>query len=353
LTAETGGARAWLRAALVAAGLASPAAWAHEPGASPVRAELGALPEALRGVTVEVAQTLAPQLLVANRGPEPLEILDDSGRAFIRIGPAGVEADLAAAAWYETLATVRPPVPAEARDPQAPPRWKRVKAEPEFGWFDPRLNASKLRPGEALRHADGPAAAGAWSVPVRIGGRAASIDGLFVFRPPEHGAYEASLQPPAGFPPTIGVRISQGATPGVFMWNRGQETVTVLGLEGEPTIRLSPAGVEVNTGSPTWRKLGREERASAETAGERWLKVSKQPAYTWLEPRGSTEADGRHEEKDWTVPVLVGDTRFDLRGVSVWRASAHHAHDEATHDEGAHDEAAHDGAAHADGEQDD
>lgn len=312
----------WMRAALVAACVASFPARAHEPGASPVHPVLAPLPAALSGVTVEVAETLAPQLLVANHAAEPLEILDANGRAFIRIGPAGVEADLAAAAWYETLATARPPVPEAARDPAAPAQWRPVKAAPEFGWFDPRLNVGRVKLDAQTVDADAPATVGAWSIPVRIGGRASAIDGRFDFRPPNHGAYVARLDTPADFPASVGLQVSQGATPGLFLSNSGPETVTVIGVQGEPVIRVSPSGVEVNTGSPMWKQLGREERASVATDGEHWMLVSKHPAYTWLEPRATTRADGPHEEKDWTVPVLVGARPFDLHGTSVWQSSA-------------------------------
>jgi hypothetical protein len=283
---------------------------------------LGKLPAELQGVTVEVAETLAPQMLVANHAAEPLEILDQNGRAFIRIGPGGVEADLAAAAWYETLATARPPVPEAARDPAAPPRWAKVKAAPEFGWFDPRLNVAQVKLSAETVSADAPSTVGAWSVPVRIGGKPAAIDGVFAFRPPAHGAYVARLEKPADFPADVSVIVSQGATPGLFLTNAGPDAVTVLGMEGEPAIRVGPDGAEVNTGSPTWRRFGREQRASAETEGEHWMRVSAQPAYTWLEPRATTDANGAHAEKDWTVPLLIGGRRFELRGASVWRSMA-------------------------------
>ena len=297
--------------------VAGPAA-AHGPGISPVHPVLGPLPPALNGVTVEVAETLAPEVLIANHGRGTLEILDPAGRPFVRIGPKGVEADLAAAAWYETLSTARPPVPVSARDPDAPPRWTTVEHAPEWGWFDPRISVAHVMVAPAVAAADQPAPVGAWSIPVRMDSRATAIAGRFVFRPAADGAFVASLATPPGFPADIGVHVSQGALPAIFLSNAGPETVTVLGLQGEPVIRIGPGGVSVNTGSPTWRQFGREERGSDVTQGEHWLTVSKQPAYTWMEPRGTTDAEASHAEKDWKIPLRVGDAPFELQARSVW-----------------------------------
>ena len=67
-----------------------------------VRASLDPLPPLLAGMRVEVHHTMAPQLVIENRTARVLEVLDGDGQPFVRIGPTGVEANLAAPSWYAT-----------------------------------------------------------------------------------------------------------------------------------------------------------------------------------------------------------------------------------------------------------
>ena len=48
---------------------------------------------------IEVHKTISPQLVVENTTRHTVEVLDDAGVPFLRIGPQGVEGNVAARAW--------------------------------------------------------------------------------------------------------------------------------------------------------------------------------------------------------------------------------------------------------------
>ena len=309
------------RSAALACGLfAMGAAHAHDLGTSPVHPVLDALPPALHGVTVEVAETLAPQVLVANPGPEILTVLDAAGRGFLRIGPAGVEADLNAEAWYKSLSTASVPEPAAAYDPHSAPRWEKINAASSLGWFDGRLAVTAHAPSAAMRKADVAASTGTWSIPVLVGAKPATIAGHFEYVPPADGAYVTRLEPPAGFPSGVRLMVSQGATPAVLLTDPGLHDIVLIGSAGEDEVRIGRGGTFVNTGSPTWRHWAVTQRAALETGPARWIKVSAGAAYSWLEPRGQAEAEGEgHPQRNWLLPLRIDRQAYTVRGVATWR----------------------------------
>ena len=74
-----------------------------EPALRPV--VVGVDPRA-PGVTVEVRTIVAPALFVRNEGDAVLEVLGSDGRPFLRIGPRGVEGNLASPELYTSNAPV-------------------------------------------------------------------------------------------------------------------------------------------------------------------------------------------------------------------------------------------------------
>lgn len=84
-------------AALAALGAAAPVALAHGERDPAVRAVVDAAPA---GLTARVAPGVAQRLELVNSTREPVEVLGEGGQPFLRIGPGGVEANVAAPAWY-------------------------------------------------------------------------------------------------------------------------------------------------------------------------------------------------------------------------------------------------------------
>jgi hypothetical protein len=302
---------------------------AHEP-ADAVRVVLDGVEPPVAGLRVQVFDDhLAPQLVLENLSGAVLEILDEDGRAFLRIKTgAGVEADVAASAWYRTLSPGGAPVPVQARAADKAD-WRRVRAQPSWGWFDPRLGKERVAAPAAAAEA---VALGQWRVPARLGTHAIEIRGHFLYQPRPGGLYRARLTAGPELAPSVRVTLSPGRPPALLLENSGAVPVSVLGKHDEPFLRVSADGVEANLASPTWQDLGRYRGLTAPDAvggagGARWHRISLAPRYSWLEPRagmpsvvaaGARPDNAPSKVKGWQVPILVGERRMAIQGVVEW-----------------------------------
>lgn len=276
------------------------------------------------GVTVQIRHSLAPQVLLSNESAQTLEVLDPRGRAFLRIGPAGVHADMHASAWYNTYSVAGLATPAAAQDPNAPARWRQVSADPAWGWFDPRLSLDN-RPDRGLRPAS---QSPRWSIPLRYAEDAEhTLHGDFVSTQAQ-GRWQSRLVRSGRIADDLSLALISGPVDAFMVRNAGPHPITVLGLESEPFLQVGPEGVYANAASPTWRAWGRNRfpystPSSAETPS--WTKISSSQTYTWLDPRtrpassesvpGSTDA----APHTWSIPVRIGERHEDLRGQSHWQ----------------------------------
>jgi len=282
------------------------AAAAHRPPG--VRIVLGPLPSALDGIRIEVHETIAPQLVLANPTARVVEVLDEYDVAFLRIGPRGVEGNVASPAWWTSLGPATP-VPAAASH-DAEPRWAAARPEPSYGWFDPRLDP-----------VDGHVHGGAWVVPLRVDGARVLLAGTFERTPPSDGAYAARLtsapEPAAG----VRVRLLPGPNAGLLVENGSRHVVTILDEDGEPFLRVGPSAIEANARSETWRRSGRAGTAvdDAPLREPSWVRVGTGGRYGWVDPRLApppTAAVG--DVRRWQIPVLVGDVPVPLHGEIAW-----------------------------------
>ncbi|WP_433078611.1 hypothetical protein ACQP1P_37820 [Dactylosporangium sp. CA-052675] len=85
--------------------------------------------------------------------------------------------------------------------------------------------------------------------------------------------------------------------------NRSGREVVVLGLQGEPFLRVSDRGVEENRQSPTWfasRSIGGSAGGGNAAAAPEWHLVAHQPRVRWHDER-ARELPARA----WSVPLLV------------------------------------------------
>lgn len=306
-------------------------AQAHGEPRSDVRVVLDGVQPSAAGLRVQVYDDhLAPQLVLENTGGRVLEILDESGRAFLRVGPGGVEADTAAAAWYETLSPAGIAPPAAAHDPQAPVAWKRVRAQPSWGWFDRRLDKNHIAANSTPRTKD--TILKRWSVPARLGNDLLKIHGHFLYQPKPAGLFQARLASGGDIAKGLRVTLSQGQPPALLLENNSAEAVLVLGAFEEPFLRIGSEGVEANLASPTWQDLGRYRGLNAEpavTEQVQWQRVSLAPRYSWLEPRAGMPSMGlgpasraagntRSKAKAWQVPLRIGPRAAVIAGVVEW-----------------------------------
>jgi hypothetical protein len=309
------------RVLAAAAWLVAPAvARAHAEHGGEVTAEMHAPPPALDGVTVTLHKTLTYQLVIENRTTKTLEVIGTSGRPFLRVGPRGVEADLASPEWYRTYTSIGAPIPAAARRERREPRWTKVSDTPAWGWFDLRLRSGKEPRGR-------------WAIPLRIDGVRTRVSGTFRRVAPPSGSFAPRLLGASELGPGVELQLLRGEQPGLYLENRGATPVTILGAQGEPFLRVGPDGVLVNLASPSWLASGQAEASSTEARADarsppRWQKRSPVPRFSWLEPRlgvarAAPPAAGRDlgrpvEVQRWEIGYLLGDERRTVAGVIDW-----------------------------------
>jgi hypothetical protein len=146
------------------------------------------------GVDVQVKQSLVPELVVENRTPTELEVLNAAGRAFLRIGTDGTYADFATADWYTTNSPVGvAEIPAFAQAPDAAPRWVHITAEPSWGWFDHRMHPVTIQ--SAPPQNSGVREISRWIVPLRHGTQDVKVLGQI-----SYVSLQGSRAGPASFP---------------------------------------------------------------------------------------------------------------------------------------------------------
>ncbi|HJR25741.1 MAG TPA: hypothetical protein VJ804_09720 [Acidimicrobiales bacterium] len=306
--------RAVVATALAIGSVVGAPAAAHEVDPT-VRTVIDDVAPDVPGLHVEVATSVTTQLVVANDTAQVLEVLDDEGQPFVRIGPDGVEANLAAAAWYLANQPFGGTVPA-GTGPDEPPRWARVSAESTWGWFDHRLHATAVT-------VLGEGRPSTFEVPMRLGDRRVVVRGHLERRTtvPRFAAALRSVPDPST---QLQVQLLEGRAPGLFVRYLGAGEATVEGADGEPFLRLRPSGAEVNRRSPTWL-------FSAQARGEdlggvvadpaappEWVSVGTSPSYAWLDPRALiAEAGDQAVEHPWVVPVLVDGRRVEVAGTST------------------------------------
>jgi hypothetical protein len=314
-------------ALVVHAGVGVRRAAAHEDASTSLVVVMDPVPARLARVRIQLQHTLADQLLVENRTGTPLEVLDDHGVPFLRIGPGGAEANLSAPTWYETVAADDRPIPPAARTGAAPV-WRRVGTDPAWGWFDRRL-----RSGPAGEQAH----AGRWTIPLRFGGVPVALHGRFQPVPPPSGAFVSRLTSPEEPFPGVRIRLMAGRVPALYLENVDAEPVVVLGADGEPFLRIGPEGTSANVRSPTWQRTGKAEVTTTAPAVDAratpdWQSQSAARGYAWIEfraapplPAPSSTAAARPGAivRRWRVPLRHGATQAVVAGEVEWVPAAH------------------------------
>ena len=264
---------------------------------------------------------------------QEVSVLDEQGRAFLRIGGQGVEADFAAPAWAQ--AAVAPDgmgtkLPAGA-DPGQPPQWRPVSRGTTWGWFDPRIRS---QPGavtpEMIRTAV-PVRLQDFAIPLRVEDRPAEIKGYVEFEP-ARGRYVHRLLNPEYVAPGVQVGLLAGqAIPTVTVRNQSGQPVTILGADGEPFLRVADT-VHANVASPTWvqvgQALGRTPTAIADPRAEpQWEEISGGHLVSWPDFRSrppdaepEVSAGQRIEVRRWTIPLRIGEQPAEIRGATAFEA---------------------------------
>ncbi len=308
-------------AVLLALLVVAPVASAHEAGAGVRYRTTGMSPE-VDGLTVQVVRGLAGQLVLGNDTGEVVEVLDDDGEAFLRIGPDGVEADVASPTW----AASDRPFGLRSADPQAdrtaPARWIRLSESSSWGWYDHRLHRQEVTPPAGATE---PVVLERWDIPLRVGGRAVTVSGETIAGPPL-GFVTPRLVSDRSPAEGVSVTLLPGQTPGLLLAVDEGHRALVRGEVGEPFLRFADGSVQVNAASPTWHRTGGgqvEAVAVDADADPVWQRVADGQRFGWVEPRAiAPEVDGNPEDgavlATWAVPVEVDGQATTMLGELRW-----------------------------------
>ncbi|MGH8460643.1 MAG: hypothetical protein ACRESS_03445 [Stenotrophobium sp.] len=306
---------------------------AHNVERTDVRATINPVPALLKSLTVQLRYTLAAEILVENKGTQPLVVYDDHHVPFIRIGPQGVEANLTSPAWYESRQPVGEPSLPKQAHAGATPEWARVSQTPAFGWFDRRVQIEEIKVPDAIADARKLASFSDWKIPVTLGNMESNLSGSFVYIPPATGYFESRLlASPLSSKTGVTVSLTPGRQPAVFIGNNSGKPVVVYGRDGEPLLRIGPDHIEANLRSPSWNETRQTDSSDSHAAGARadpqWQRVAGGTRYAWVDFRAGYEkllppsaiaaAHRSAVVRHWQIPVRIGKQMSVIKGETLW-----------------------------------
>ena len=310
-----------LAAASLVLGGASPAA-AHEADPRIVTTLTAVEPPLASQVVLQVQAGIATQLVADNPTATVLEVIGTAGRPFLRMSSAGVFADVANEEFF-TTANPTGAAPTGAGD-KGPPRWVQISRGTSWGWYDHRLHPDEVG---APADDDRPARLADFEVPFRYGATPVAVRGTVDFRP-LLGAFLVSADPA---PQGLQVQALPGRLPALFLSAPSGVPVTVLGRDGEPFLRMTDAGVEVNTHSRTHveDRQARGELAGPPSPTPAFVLVAPgASSYTWLDARLRYPEDLPPPDvlrageptvvQEWDVPVEIAGDPAALGGDVTW-----------------------------------
>ncbi|MGH8973473.1 MAG: hypothetical protein ACRD0C_09745 [Acidimicrobiia bacterium] len=292
------------------------------------------------GIEVEVVYTANYQFLITNPTATELVILAVTGEPFIRIGPNGAYGNFNSPSWYNSNVPdglLPSQIPKRAKEgPDVEPAWTKVSKDPSWGWYDHRLHPVERYVDKRVQQSRVPVTLEQWEVAARYGDQPAKIKGRIEYKP-QLGSYEAVLKSPDQPVPDVTVAVVSAQVPAIYLQNNSQQTVTVLGAKDEPFVRIGPH-VEVNLHSPSYiqmqQAIAKTPEASAEVgqaeanadSPPNWEEVQKSPQWRWLEfraapppgdpPKELTEREDPTTVKTWKVPILIGENRTEISGIT-------------------------------------
>lgn len=304
--------------------LASPVA-AHQ-GDPNVFTRIDSVTPELPGVVVQIRAGVADQLFVANSTDTPVEVIDSSGKPFLRIGPDRVEANYTSSDWYTSnspLGLAQTPPPDTSLIP-----WRMVGRGNSWGWFDHRLHDGPAVPPPGARSVT---RLNDWTIPMRHGKTDVLVKGHVEYRP-VLGTFHTQV---GSVPPGVAVDTLDGRVPGLFVRWQGTGTLTVDGIDGRPFARFTSKGVEVNDASETWQedqRLRNERSVNTPPADDDWTLRATEPRLTWLDRRlaytpGVPPDDALRSTRpttvvEWDIPVDVNGTAGHVQGTTTWVPNA-------------------------------
>jgi hypothetical protein len=173
-------------AGLLVLSLAGPAQ-AHVIGvggrASNYRTDVLDITPPVPGLTVRVLEA-GNQLALTDRSGQEVVVLGYRSEPYLRVGPTGVyENQRSPSSYANRFANAPRRIPPEL-DPAAPPRWRRIRNQPEAVWHDHRAHWSGPDPPAVTAdRGHHQVVVANWQIPLRLGQRTALIQGDIIWVP--------------------------------------------------------------------------------------------------------------------------------------------------------------------------
>lgn len=149
-----------------------------------------------------------------------------------------------------------------------------------------------------------------------------------------HDSHSGGVRPTlSALPPTLAgvqVQLTETLAPQLLVENQTGKTLIILGQDGQPLLRLSPAGSEANTRHPEWLKTylpgGLPGRKPETGTSPLWKMVKKSPNWGWFDTR--LQPAGRKAGQTWQIPVVLDGKAAEIKGsfqdsiqAGYWQAS--------------------------------
>lgn len=165
---------------------ASPASAHVGGGPSPSnwRSPVASVHPAMSGVTVRTVDN-GDSVEVVNHSSVVVMVLGYDGEPYLRFRPDGVDENTRSAATYlNRTKDGRTEPPADARDPKAPPSWRKVAEGPKYRWHDHRTHWMQTRPPPVVQaNPSAHQVIAQWTVPMRYGDTEVTVAGTLSWVP--------------------------------------------------------------------------------------------------------------------------------------------------------------------------
>ena len=157
------------------------------------RTELDAAPQRV-GLDIRMFDGSVPGMFARNTTRRVLAVPGRQGEPFLEIGPDGVFGNARSPDFYVSGGQTVRKVPALA-DPDAPPEWTRLSAEPVWSWLEYRARlpaASQERAGLGATQRT----VLSWTTPMTLGGEPLEVAGHVEWIPPKVAAASSTPESP-------------------------------------------------------------------------------------------------------------------------------------------------------------
>jgi hypothetical protein len=151
--------------------------------ASNYRTEILDITPPVPGLTARVLEA-GNQLALTNHSDQEVDVLGYRSEPYLRVGPTGVDENQHSPSAYANRYTNPPKRSPAGLDPAAPPRWRRIRNQPEAVWHDHRSHWSGPDPPAVTAdRGHRQVVVSHWQIPLRLGQRTALIQGDIVWVP--------------------------------------------------------------------------------------------------------------------------------------------------------------------------